>query len=224
MATKARPTKPATRLTTRPEPPRPTLAALMPSAQVPGRDVTVADFIVEQITAGVDPINAAGVCGVTPAEFQAWVREGTLVFSRLNAGSDWRRDFTAEQQDCALFAEAVVRARARHIASLAVIAEQVARGGVEQKTTRRKIVGGQTVEEHTITTRTLPDPRMLQWKLEKLEPAVYGSQATLNVTVSDLTDTDVVADVVGQRMRDVAAKLAAAIETTGTEVVDGHGE
>ncbi len=196
----------------------------MPSAQVPGRDVTVADFIVEQIRAGVDPINAAGVCGVTPAEFQAWMREGTLVFSRLNAGSDWSKDFTPEQQDCALFADAVVRGRAAHIASLAVIAEQVARGGIEQRTTRRKVVGGQIVEEHTVTTKSLPDPRMLQWKLEKLEPSVYGGKATLNVTVSDMTDTDAVADVVGQRMREVAAKLAAAIETTGVEVSDGHGE
>lgn len=194
--------------------------------------MTVGDFIVEQMKAGVDAINAAGVAGVTPAEFMSWMREGTLVFSKLNAGADWDRAFTPEQQDCAVFAEEVIRARSTHISRLSIIAEQGARGGVEKRTVRTKSLRGptglQVVEEHVTIEKTLPDLDMVRWKLEKLEPGVYGSKATLNVTVTDLTDTDAVADVVEQRMREVAASLrarrAAAIEATSRVVAAEGGE
>lgn len=206
MATKARPT-------------RPTITSLMPDDQAPGRTVTVGEFIVEQIKAGVDPINAAGVCGVTPAEFQAWMREGSLVFARLNTGADWTKDFTPDQQDCAVFADSAIRARSTHISRLSVIAESAARGGLTKRTTRTLTRAGAVVEVHETVETTLPDVDMVRWKLEKLEPQVYGSKATLNVTVADLTDTDSVQDVVAARMREVAQQLMAsrAIEATSTE-------
>lgn len=209
MATKQRPQQRKV-----PAPPlRPTIAALVPNDQAPGRNVTVGVFIVEQIKAGVDPINAAGVVGVTPAEFMSWMREGTQVFSRLNAGAEWTQDFTPDQQDCAVFASEAIRARSGHIARLSVLAEQAARGGLTKTTTRRKSLvtptGSTVVEEWAITETTLPDMEMVRWKLEKLEPGVYGAKATLNVNVTDMTDTDAVTDVVEARMREIAASLSA---------------
>lgn len=198
----------------RPAPTRPTI-----SGQAPGRQDTIGEFIVEQIQAGVDPITAAGTCGILPAEFQAWMREGATAFARLNAGGDWRKDFTPDQQDAALFAEQVVRARSSHIARLSLIAEQGARGGAIRRVTRTKSVGGNQVEVTETVETALPDLDMVRWKLEKLEPAVYGSKATLNVNVTDLTDTDAVADTVGARMREIAARLGT-IDTTAVEVTE----
>lgn len=225
MATKTRPRPPQRRA---PAPPlRPTISGIVPDTHVPGaQGKTVGQFIVDQCLAGVDPITAAGVVGVYPAEFQSWMREGVLVFSRLNAGADWSKDFTPEQQDCAVFADATIRAHSTHISRLTVISEQAARGQLPAKvTTTVKTIGQQVAETTTRTETMLPDLDMVRWKLEKLEPTIYGNKASLNITVSDMTDTEAVADIVEQRMREVAKALlgalpqleAAAIETTGTE-------
>lgn len=193
--------------------------------QHPGTQSTVADYIVMQIEQGVDPFNAAGVCGVTAQEFQAWMREGALVFSRLNNGADWSADFTPEQQDCAVFADQVGKAHSRHIALLEALAQSAARGQLAPKVTvRTKTVGGQVVEEHRTTETAMPDMDIVKWKLTKLEPAIYGDKATLSVTVTDLTDTPDVADSVERRMREIAAKLMGAVEATATEAGDTAGQ
>ena len=207
--------------TRKPPPTRPTVTGLVPADQTPGRTITIGDFIIEQIRAGVDPINASGTVGVTPSEFQAWMREGSLAIARLNSGADWDKDFVPLQQDCALFADGVIRARSRHIATLSIAADLLARGGSVRTSTRTKSQGGQVVETNEVREVLLPDPDMLKWKLEKLEPGVYGSKATLNVTVTDLTDTETQADNVQSKMREIAAALFGAIETTATESGEG---
>jgi hypothetical protein len=201
-------------------PTRPTITGLMPSDDVAGRtDVTIADFIVEQVNAGVDPVTAAQSAGVSPPEFLSWMREGALTLAKLNAGAIWETDFTPDEQDALWLAVIVNRAHAQHIARLTVVAEQMARGGIETVTTRTRSVAGQPTEEWRTVERTLPDPTMLRWKLEKLEPAIYGPKATLNVTVVDLTDTDVAADVQVERMLEVARALnnQTFIDTTATD-------
>ncbi len=207
---------------TRPHPTRPQLDVLVPSDYVNGRQVTVADFIVEQITQGVDPLNAAGVAGVTPAEFQSWMREGVLVLNRVATGAVWETDFSPFQQDACLFADRVVRARSRHISVLSLIAETAARGGQQRRTVRSKTVGGNVVETVETVETMLPDLDMVKWKLERLEPGVYGNKATLNLTVTDLTDTEAVADMLQERMEKIAEALsveygATAIEASATE-------
>lgn len=201
--------------------PAPTLR-LTPSDPAPGGvERTIGSLIVEQVRGGVDLINAAGVAGITAAELTAWIREGTMVQQRLRAGDDWYKAFTPAQQDQAIFADEVIRARSGHISTLSVIAEQLARGGMTKTTRRRKTVLGQVVEEHETVETMLPDGDMVKWKLEKLEPQVYGSKATLNVNVTDLTDSDAVGDTWEKRMMEIAAQLGGdtthAIETTGRD-------
>lgn len=199
---------------------RPTITSLLPHDWVAGRtDVTVERYIVEQVRAGVDPITAAQTAGVSPPEFLAWMREGALVSAKLGAGGVWETDFTPEQQDAFVLAVEVNRAHATHIATLSVVAEQVARGGVTVTEKRTRTVNGQVAEEVVTTKTTLPDADMLRWKLEKLEPSIYGSKATLNVTVVDLTDTSTAADVQKDRMLEVASSLGV-IDTTAIERID----
>lgn len=209
----------------RPKPPtRPTISGLAPADAAPGREhLTIGQFIVEQIKAGVDPVNAAGAAGVLPAEFTAWMRDGARAYNRVTSGADWYKDLTPAEQDAVVFADQVVRARSTHIAALTVIAEQGARGGLQRRRTVTKRVNGQVAEVVETIETTLPDLDMVKWKLERLEPTVYGSKATLNLTVSDLTDTAETADVVSRRMEEIALALAdvPAIETTGTEIEPG---
>lgn len=208
MATKNRPAPPL----------RITVTTLVPGDAAPGRaDYSIGEFIVDQVRAGVDVVNACGAVGVMPAELQSWMREGTMVRARLNAGARWDGDFTTEQQDLCLFADLVVRASSAHISRLAMISEEMARGILPAKVrTVRKTLAGNVVEETVTTEKMLPDGDMLRWKLERLAPTVYGQKATLNVTVTDLTDTDAVGEVVAARMLMVAKALA--IESASHEV------
>jgi hypothetical protein len=185
------------------------LRALKPTDPAPGRRDTVGDFIVEQIDAGVDPNYAAGTAGITAQEFQAWMRTGTQVFAGLNAGQDWSRDFTPDQQDCAVFADRALRSVSSHIARLAIVAEQLARGGLTTTETReRRTSTGQVVERTVVTKTALPDPNMLTWKLERLAPTVYGRNPTINLTVADLTDTDEEGEALRTHLLDLAKNLA----------------
>lgn len=199
---------------TRPAP----IIRLGPNDQAADGRRTIGQLIIEQVEAGVDLINAAGVAGITSNELAAWIREGTLVRARLNAGAMWAKEFTPVEQDQAIFAEAVVRARSTHIATLSILAEQLARGGLTKTSVRRRTQNGQVVEQVETVETLLPDADMVKWKLEKLEPQVYGSKATLNVNVQDLTDSDTVGETWDKRMREIAEALGApAIEATGSE-------
>lgn len=207
-------------LARRPAPIRRGLSSML-EQQAAGRSVSVADYIIEQIDAGVHPITAAGAAGVAPAEYTTWIREGQQVIARLNAGAVWETDFTPEQQDVALFAERAVTAHSQQVARLTVVSEQIARGGIEKKRVTTRTVAGGVVETTQVVERTLPDPDMVRWRLETLEPAVYGKRATLNLTVTDMTDGEVVADVVAERIGAIIDRFkAAAIDTTAVEVVE----
>lgn len=172
---------------------------------------TIGELIVEQVSKGVDPVNAAGAVGVLPPELFAWMRDGQLTRDKLSAGADWRTMFTPEQQDAALFSEQIVKARAAHIAALSLVAEQGARGGLTKRRVSTKTNAAGIIESTEVVETTLPDMDMVRWKLERLAPEVYGSKATLNVNVQDMTDTDAVSDVVEQHMREVADQLAGAL-------------
>lgn len=203
----------------RPAPsPRPDLNSLAPADVAAAAETTIGDHIIAQVRQGVDPVTAAATAGVTPQELTAWAREGQLVSARLSAGADWRKDFTAYQQDCYDFAGRLLRAAAITVSRLSMVSEQIARGGRERTNKRTKTQGGVVVEEVVTVETLLPDAEMVKWRLEKLAPQVYGSRATLNITVTDLTDTDDVADNLRARMMEIAAGLRSeAIEATASD-------
>lgn len=198
-----------------PEPERLTINTRLPDGTPLGQR------IIAQLDAGVDPANAAGAAGISWPEYQAWIREGTVIFNRWANGEDWATAFTAYEQDLMLWAREASKAHARHISVLSVISEQVARGGLSKTSTRTKTVNGAVVEVHETVETTLPDPDMLKWRLERLEPAVYGPRATLHVSVVDLTDTpDVKAKYLSRYEALVAARAARELPA-GEPVGDG---
>jgi hypothetical protein len=189
----------------RPAPTRFTVNTPLPNPDDHTRQLSVGDYIIDQLTAGVDPINAALAAGITPTEYAAWIREGSLVQQRLDAGADWHLDFTPLQQDIATFAGNARRAHGQHVAKLIVVAEQVARGGLVKRETRRKRQRDdqgqlQTVEEWVTESTAFPDGDMLRWKIAALAPDVYGRKTSIDVTMHDDTDTEAVASLVEERI------------------------
>lgn len=189
----------------------------MPATDANSKAQTVGDYIVAQLHAGVDPPSAALSAGITPSEYGAWIRQGSLVQARLNNGANWDTDFTPEDQDACLFAAAARRAHGQHVATLIIHAEQLARGGLVKRNTRRKRARNDTGEmaivEELITEETmLPDGDMLRWKIAALVPDVYGKRSNLDITLHDDTDTDVVATLVAERIATVIDQFAPVIE------------
>lgn len=178
------------------------------TSPAPATDKTVGDYIVEQLQAGVDPTNAALAAGVTGAEYREWMREGSLVMGRLQAGEDWTKDFTRHEQDLALWARDARLAHGRHVARLIVVSEQIARGGATAtKTTTRVDAQGNVVETRTTSESSAPDGQMVRWKLESLAPDQYGRSSKVDVTIHDDTDTEAVGSLLEQRMRAVLNRL-----------------
>lgn len=201
-------------------PPKPTITGLMPDDLNPAGQ-PYGTMIIDQVTAGVDIVNAAQAAGVTMAQLGEWTREGQINYSRYLAGAEWNTHFTPEQQDAVDFHWHLSVALAQHKSRLVLMAEQLARGGLTKTTTRVKTVDGRTVESHTTTETLLPDAEMLRWKLERLQPEVYGRAARLDVMVHDLTDSDERMSVVEQRVEAIREQMAlrrlAAIDTTATD-------
>lgn len=204
-----------------PAPARITLGSPAPGApgQRATRTKTIADAIVEAVEAGVDPQTAAGTVGMSVAELTAYMRQGVLVGSRLQAGQDWSTEFTAEEQDAHVFAARMISARSWHVAKLAKIAAQAAEGGLVRRSTRSKKLGKKIVEVQELVEYTLPDTDMVKWALERLAPEVWGQRSVLNVNVVDLTDTPEQGDLIQRRLAEISAGLLErrAIEATATD-------
>lgn len=204
----------------RPAPTHLTVNTPLPNPDNPSRPQSVGDYIIEQLTAGVDPINAALAAGITPNEYAAWIREGSLIQQALDTGSDWNRDFTTHQQDIAIWAGNARRAHGQHVAKLIVVAEQVARGGLVKRETRRKRARDeqgqmQTVEEYVTESNTMPDGEMLRWKIAALAPDIYGRKQAIDITMHDDTDTQAVASLVEERINAVIEQFTPPALTSG---------
>lgn len=138
------------------------------------RDRTVADAIVDLIRLGNYMETAALYCGVGVSTAKLWLRDGGRALDRIAAGAR-RRDLSARQRHCADFLAAVRAAQSeaeqRDVARLAALA----RGGLPVVRTTETWAtddDGQErlVSRQTVTTESLPDARVLTWRLERRFP------------------------------------------------------
>lgn len=220
---------PPTQTPTRKRPPprhrtaphRPTPSGLVPTDLVPGRTVTYADHIIEQVNAGIDSFNAAQSAFVLPPEFQGWVRDGDLAYQRYTTAADpdhyFSTQLTAYEQDCALFVHQLHPARARAVGRYRLILEQHARGQLTRtKTVVKTLANGKTVTT-TTTEPILSNVDVLMWLLERMAPDVYGQKASLVVAITDTTDDESSATLIEQRVAAILERRRRAIETTETD-------
>jgi len=203
-------------MTVREHPRKPSLNSPSPHA-AHANDATIAQFILRQVEAGSNPYSAAGAAGIDTALLQTWLNEGRVQWTRYQASTaDWARDFTPEQQDLALFYEALTMAVDTNRSRGEILLEQHVRGGLSKTTRRRKLVAGQVVEENETIETLLPSLDALRFKLEHQYPDVYGAKATLRLATVDMSDTPDVGRALEEAMTLVARRMAA-IETTSSE-------
>jgi hypothetical protein len=206
----------------RPAPTRPTITGLLPTDAAPSGK-SYGQRIIDQIRAGDDIVNAARSTGVSMAQLGEWTREGAIHYARYLAGADWATEFTAAQQDAVWFHTNLDQAQAQHKSGLAIGLEQHARGGLTKTSKRTKRLAGDVIEETVTTEVLLPDAHVAMWKLERLQPDVYGRRGRIDLMLHDLTDTDDQGDVFEQRLAAIRRQLGHpdAIEATATEEVSG---
>lgn len=143
-----------------------------------GKDVTVADAIVEAIRAGSFIESAAAANGINKATLHDWLRTGSRVNQRLLNDNARRGDFTRKELLCAEFSDSVGRAFAEATAIEVATAAQLARGGLTETetTTRTETLPTGTPKVTTTTKQKVfaPDGAMIRWRLSKREPDTWG--------------------------------------------------
>lgn len=180
------------------------------------RDRTVADAVADLIRLGNYMETAALHVGIGVSTVKVWMREGRLALDRIEAGAR-RRDLSARQRHCADFRAAVDLALAdaeqRDVRTLAALA----RGGLPLTSTVERYetddAGQLQLAERTITTReSLPDARVLLWRLERRFPDRWGRRP-------DAVDDD--AGVDDEYGADPVAEAEAELEDVRRRQVDG---
>lgn len=138
-----------------------------------GRDVTVADRIVQLLRTGAYFEQACAVAGVHKETAYGWLR----IAGRLRIVH--RGDLPAELGDhdrrCVEFSDAVLEAEATwEVVALGQL-ERLGRGGIDEEvTTEEHDDAGKLTKKVTRKSVTLPDARVLMWRLERRFPSRYG--------------------------------------------------
>lgn len=145
-----------------------------------GADITVADRIVNGLRAGAYFEQCAAAAGVHKETAYGWLRiAGQARIRAKGAGLD-SIDLTDHEQACVAFSDSVAEAEAGwELGALATL-ERLGRGDIEQTTVIVEAdAQGIVLKRSTRTTRTLPDARVLLWRLERKHRDRYGRPADL---------------------------------------------
>lgn len=185
------------------------------------RKVTVADQIVQSITAGNYFEQSCAAAGVGKSTGYRWLREGALAARRLEAGGTAKKaKLTANDLACMEFWHAVVEAEAMWEVAAVTTLEQLGRGGLTHVTeTERRDPQGKLIDRTTKTETLAPDVRVLLWRLERKFPERYGKRVEVTTSVPDpLTRDDraeAIADQIESYMKgreDAAAEATTAAD------------
>jgi hypothetical protein len=150
-----------------------------PEGQV---EVTVSDRIVAALRAGnyLDP--AAAAAGIPVDTVKGWLRlAGRLLIK--HRGDTEAATLTAHERRCIAFSHAVEEAEATWEVDANTTHERLARGGLPQVTETIKRgpspgngEPGPVLEVQTRTTHTLPDARVIEWRLKHRFPERYSDR------------------------------------------------
>jgi hypothetical protein len=187
-------------------------------------------MIVDRLAAGAYREEAARSTGVGKQTLYNWLYAGAQARARLANGER----LNAEQRRYAAFLDSVERAEASAIVGDWLTLGRLAAGGLSiTKRSTKRDGNGNVVEETVTTETTLPDARVLMWRLERRRPDLFGRRSSTG-------DLDDMPDDVENEERDVrsrAQQLVAEIdafrtglseqpiETTATELrTNGNGK
>jgi hypothetical protein len=193
------------------------------------QQVTAADMIVDRLSAGAYREEAARSTGVGKQTLYNWLYAGAQARARLAKGER----LTAQERRHAEFLDAVERAEASAIVGDWLTLGRLAAGGltVTKRSTKRD-GNGNVVEETVTTETTLPDARVLMWRLERRRPDLFGRRSSTG-DLDDMPDEGEQVEDVRSRAQQLVAEIDAyraglsehPIEASATELhSNGNGK
>lgn len=154
-----------------------------PATTTNGQLTTTADAIVDRLRAGAYFEHACASVGVHKDTAYGWLKTAAQTRTAILEGTTTRTKLTAHQQRCLSFSDAVDEAQAAWVVRQEAELERIARGGHTIQVITEKVDGrGKVIERTTRTEVTAPDPRVIQWRLERKHPDLYGRR-TVNVNL-----------------------------------------
>lgn len=142
--------------------------------------VTIADRILQALTAGTPEAGAAASVGLSVTALRDWRTEGNRLNQQLAAGTLNRSHLSHHQRRLADFAVEATRAIGEWEVRSNTILESLAAGGLVVETVTRKtmmVEGAEVETERTVRKETLlPDRQVLQWRLARRFPDRYSER------------------------------------------------
>jgi hypothetical protein len=150
------------------------------------QEITVADQIIGDVRVGLYAERAARRAGIATSTFYDWEKLGRETRRRLERGEVNLSDLRVKERRCLEFSEAVDRAEVEFETRAQADLERLARGQIAIVETTTKVNDkGETVETRTKRSHTLPDPAVIQWRLERRFPEIYGRRTKIEGTGED---------------------------------------
>lgn len=170
-----------------------------------GREVTVAERITEWVRTGQFVELAAAAVGVHKDTLYEWLKTAGRARIRAKGRDLDQLDLTAHEAACIRFSDGVLQATAQWAARANFDLDRLSRGGIELTTTRSQakyaierefntetgeIREVERLVERTVNTTTettLPDARVLMWRLERRLQPYFGHRVEIETSGADAT-------------------------------------
>jgi hypothetical protein len=154
---------------------------------------SVAEGIISRIRAGAYLETACAACGVHVDTAQTWKRTGRAAWTKVMSGHTPAGELREYERKCLDFLQGIEKAEADWLVRAEASLEQMVRGGqTTTRTTVRKDPKGNVIETIEVTEHHPVDPRILQWRMERRYPQLYGRRQ-VDVNVGGQADNPVIA-------------------------------
>lgn len=146
-----------------------------------GQPVTVAQAIVEAVQVGFYMEPAIAATGVAKPTVYLWMKTAGL--ARLRAKGDTATaELTEHERACCDFLDALEAAKGMWEYGANCDLDRLGRGGIPTEVVTIKVDAEGKTETTTRTTATLPDAKVLMWRLERAVPSRYGQRIQIDET------------------------------------------
>lgn len=166
-----------------------------PCTDAVGNPSTVAEGIVSRMRAGSYLETAAAACGVPNTTVQGWMRTGREAWTKVESGHTAERDLRAHEGRCLEFLRAIEIAEAEWLVRAEASLEKIVRGGQKLTRTTIRYDSNDNVIEKIVVTEDHPvDPRVIQWRLERRRPDLYGRRTAVEHALAAAQQDDAPAE------------------------------
>lgn len=150
-----------------------------------GKAITVGDRIVQAVRNGNYIEAAAAAAGVEKKAVYRWMNTGANLSIELEEDKRTLASLSAEEKRQLRFSHAIAEADAEWETGTNDLLHKLGQGGLETTVTTTKTNGdGEVIETTSKVEYTLPNDRVLTWRLERRHPDRYGRR-TVEVTGPD---------------------------------------